>query len=35
MSEFLQADRVAGAKATLERLRSNMAQAILGKDDVI
>ena len=35
MSEFLQADRVAGAKATLDRLRANMRQAILGKDDVI
>ena len=35
MTEFLQADRVASAKATLERLRANMARAILGKDDVI
>ena len=35
MSEFLQADRVAGAKGTLERLRANMRRAILGKDDVI
>ena len=35
MSEFLQADRVAEAKATLDRLRTNMRQAILGKDDVI
>ncbi len=35
MSEFLQAERVASAKATLDRLRANMRQAILGKDDVI
>jgi MoxR-like ATPase len=35
MSEFLQADRVASAKATLDRLRANIRQAILGKDDVI
>jgi len=35
MREFLQADRVAGAKGTLERLRANMRRAILGKDDVI
>src|SRR6202142_1141649 len=35
MSEFLQSERVAGAKATLDRLRANMRQAILGKDDVI
>ena len=35
MSEFLQAERVATAKGTLERLRINMRQAILGKDDVI
>ena len=35
MSEFLQVERIAGAKATLDRLRSNMRQAILGKDDVI
>jgi len=35
MSEFLQAERVATAKGTLDRLRANMRQAILGKDDVI
>ena len=35
MSEFLQSERVASAKATLDRLRANMRQAILGKDDVI
>jgi MoxR-like ATPase len=35
MSEFLQSDRVASAKGTLDRLRVNMGQAILGKDDVI
>src|ERR1035438_10623023 len=35
MSEFLQSDRIASAKATLDRLRANMRQAILGKDDVI
>ncbi|HEY1793538.1 MAG TPA: MoxR family ATPase [Opitutaceae bacterium] len=35
MSEFLQSDRVANAKAALDRLRANMRQAILGKDDVI
>jgi MoxR-like ATPase len=35
MSEFLQSERVANAKGTLDRLRANMRQAILGKDDVI
>jgi MoxR-like ATPase len=35
MSEFLQSDRVANAKGALDRLRANMRQAILGKDDVI
>jgi MoxR-like ATPase len=35
MSEFLQSDRIANAKGALDRLRANMRQAILGKDDVI
>jgi MoxR-like ATPase len=35
MSEFLQSDRLADAKAALDRLRANMRLAILGKDDVI
>jgi MoxR-like ATPase len=35
MSEFLQSDRMADAKAALDRLRANMRLAILGKDDVI
>jgi MoxR-like ATPase len=35
MSEFLQSERVASAKGALDRLRANMRQAILGKDDVI
>jgi len=35
MSEFLQSERVGEAKATLDRLRANMRQVIIGKDDVI
>jgi MoxR-like ATPase len=35
MSEFLQSDRIANAKGALDRLRANMRQVILGKDDVI
>jgi MoxR-like ATPase len=35
MSEFLQSERISNAKAALDRLRANMRQAILGKDDVI
>ena len=35
MSEFLQSDQIANAKGALDRLRANMRQAILGKDDVI
>ena len=35
MSEFLQSDRIADAKAALDRLRANMRLAILGKDDII
>jgi MoxR-like ATPase len=35
MSEFLQSERIAAAKGALDRLRSNMRLAILGKDDVI
>ncbi|HEY5078642.1 MAG TPA: MoxR family ATPase [Opitutaceae bacterium] len=35
MSEFLQSERVTGAKAALDRLRANMRLVILGKDDVI
>ncbi len=35
MSEFLQSERIANAKGALDRLRANMRQAILGKDDVI
>src|SRR6202789_2090176 len=35
MSEFLQSERIADAKGALDRLRANMSQAILGKNDVI
>ena len=35
MSEFLQSEQIASAKGALDRLRANMRQAILGKDDVI
>jgi MoxR-like ATPase len=35
MGEFLQSDRIANAKGALDRLRANMRQVILGKDDVI
>jgi len=35
MSEFLQSEQVANAKAALDRLRANLRQAILGKADVI
>jgi len=35
MSEFLQSEQIAEAKGALDRLRGNMSQVILGKDDVI
>ena len=35
MSDFLQSEQVANAKAALDRLRANLRQAILGKADVI
>jgi MoxR-like ATPase len=35
MSEFLQSEQIANAKGALDRLRANMRQAILGKDDVL
>jgi MoxR-like ATPase len=35
MSEFLQSEQVAQAKGALDRLRANMRQVILGKDDVL
>lgn len=35
MSDFVQANQVAEAKAVLDRLRLNMRQTIKGKDDVI
>lgn len=35
MSDFVEADRIASAKATLDRLRANMRVTIRGKDDVI
>jgi MoxR-like ATPase len=35
MSEFLQSEQIASAKGALDRLRANMRQVILGKDDVI
>jgi MoxR-like ATPase len=35
VSEFLQSEQIANAKGALDRLRANMRQAILGKDDVL
>jgi len=35
MSDFVQAERVAQAKQTLDRIRANMRLAVRGKDDVI
>jgi MoxR-like ATPase len=35
MSDFVQADKIAAAKAALDRLRANMRVTIRGKDDVI
>jgi MoxR-like ATPase len=35
MSEFLQSDKIAEAKAAVDRLRANMRLVIVGKDDVI
>jgi len=35
MSDFIQADRIARAKRTLDRIRANMRLAVRGKDDVI
>jgi MoxR-like ATPase len=35
MSDFLQSDKVSGAKATIDRLRANMRQVILGKDEIL
>ncbi len=35
MSDFVEAERIAGAKAALDRLRTNMRVTIRGKDDVI
>src|SRR5258708_4614386 len=35
MSDFVQADKITGAKQALDRLRTNMRLTIRGKDDVI